>query len=49
MLLRAIRERTVDLSRSFLIGDKQTDLQAAQTAGVTKSHLFLGGDVQATI
>ena len=49
MLLRAMREWPVDLSRSFLIGDKQTDIQAAQAAGVPKSRLFLGGDVEAAI
>jgi D-glycero-D-manno-heptose 1,7-bisphosphate phosphatase len=34
----------VDLSRSILIGDKPTDLEAARSAGV-RGFLFSGGDL----
>ena len=42
LLLRAARELGLDLARSWLIGDAQTDLQAAQAAGV-QSLLVLTG------
>jgi D-glycero-D-manno-heptose 1,7-bisphosphate phosphatase len=35
MLLQAAKEHGIDLSRSFLVGDAVTDLQAAEAAGVT--------------
>lgn len=35
MLLTAARELGLDLSRSFLVGDKAIDVQAARSAGVT--------------
>jgi D-glycero-D-manno-heptose 1,7-bisphosphate phosphatase len=34
LLLKAARERSLDLSQSFLIGDKETDVEAARAAGV---------------
>jgi len=34
MLLRAIRDYAVDIPHSFLIGDKQSDMEAARRAGV---------------
>jgi D-glycero-D-manno-heptose 1,7-bisphosphate phosphatase len=42
MLLQAAREHDIDLSRSWMIGDAQTDLQAGNAAG-TKSLLVLTG------
>ncbi|MET0546085.1 MAG: HAD family hydrolase [Caulobacterales bacterium] len=44
MLLRAMADYDVDKSRSFLIGDKQTDLDAAKAAGLP-GFLFTGGNL----
>lgn len=44
MLLRAMAEHPVDTSRSVLIGDRETDLEAARRAGV-RGLLFDGADL----
>ncbi|MBI1340224.1 D-glycero-beta-D-manno-heptose 1,7-bisphosphate 7-phosphatase [bacterium] len=44
MLLRAMTDFPVDKERSFLIGDKAADLEAAKAAGVA-GFLFTGGDL----
>jgi D-glycero-D-manno-heptose 1,7-bisphosphate phosphatase len=44
MLLRAMEELPIDRERSFLIGDKQSDVHAAANAGV-RGHLFDGSDL----
>lgn len=44
MLIRAMTDFPVIKERSFLIGDKQADLEAAQAAGV-RGFLFSGGDL----
>ena len=44
MLLRAGREWPIDWERSFLIGDRPTDMQVAQAAGV-RGYLFERGDL----
>ena len=49
MLLRAMEEWPVDLARSFMIGDKETDMQAADAAGVPNKRLFIEGDVEAAM
>ena len=40
MILKAKDEFDIDLSKSILIGDKDTDIEAAKNAGVGKSFLF---------
>ena len=44
MLLRAFADHPIDRSQSFLIGDKDSDLEAARRAGIA-GHLFEGGDL----
>ena len=44
MLIRAMTDFPVIKERSFLIGDKQADLEAAQAAGV-RGFLFTGGNL----
>jgi len=46
MLLRAMKEWPIRRDGSFLIGDKESDLEAARRAGVP-GHLFRGGDLRA--
>lgn len=44
MLLEAIHKWKPDLANSFLIGDKESDLQAANAAGIPGFH-FTGGNL----
>jgi D-glycero-D-manno-heptose 1,7-bisphosphate phosphatase len=44
MILRALADWPIDKARSVLVGDKASDLEAAQRAGVTALH-FRGGDL----
>jgi D-glycero-D-manno-heptose 1,7-bisphosphate phosphatase len=46
MLLRAMAEWPIDAERSLMIGDKPSDLEAAERAGV-RAVLFEGGDLHA--
>jgi histidinol-phosphate phosphatase family protein len=48
LLLRAASERSLDLSRSFLIGDKETDIEAAKAAGVHPILLTRGRNILPT-
>jgi D-glycero-D-manno-heptose 1,7-bisphosphate phosphatase len=48
MLLRAMQDFAIDASRSFMIGDKDSDMQAAERAGV-QGYLFEGGDLDAFV
>jgi D-glycero-D-manno-heptose 1,7-bisphosphate phosphatase len=44
MLLRAFADWPIDKSGSFLVGDKQTDVQAANRAGIP-GYRFQGGNL----
>ena len=48
MLLRAIAEHNIDPGRSFMIGDKPSDMEAARRAGVS-GFLFDGPDLDAFV
>jgi D,D-heptose 1,7-bisphosphate phosphatase len=48
LILRALSELSIDSSRSFLIGDKESDLEAACHASI-RGFLFGGGDLVAFI
>lgn len=45
MILSLANSHTVDLAHSHLIGDKQSDMEAAKAAGIT-GHLFKGGNLK---
>jgi D,D-heptose 1,7-bisphosphate phosphatase len=40
MFLKAAKDLNIDMSNSFMIGDKNTDIQAGQAAGVKQSFLI---------
>jgi D,D-heptose 1,7-bisphosphate phosphatase len=44
MLRKLLAEWSVDASRSFMVGDRPTDLEAAAAAGIP-GHLFQGGNL----
>ena len=46
MILKALAEWKIDKERSFLIGDSDRDIVAAERAGI-RSQLFGGGDLRA--
>ncbi|BCD62727.1 D-glycero-D-manno-heptose 1,7-bisphosphate phosphatase [Nitratiruptor sp. YY08-26] len=40
MILEAAKKHNIDLQRSFMVGDKQSDIEAARNAGVGKAILL---------
>jgi D-glycero-D-manno-heptose 1,7-bisphosphate phosphatase len=48
MIYKAVAEQGIDPSRSFLIGDQESDLEAARRAGMPGHH-FAGGDLDAFV
>jgi len=48
MVDQLIADHAVDRAHSFLIGDKESDLQAAERAGIA-GYLFEGGDLDACV
>ncbi len=48
MLFKAMKDFDIDTKKSFMIGDKDTDVQAAEAAKI-KGYLFQGGDLHQKI
>ena len=44
MVLKALHDFDVAADQAFLIGDRDSDLQAASAAGV-RAYLYVGGDL----
>lgn len=44
MIEQAVNEWPIDMEKSFLVGDKQSDMDCAQKAGI-KGYRFSGGDL----
>jgi D-glycero-D-manno-heptose 1,7-bisphosphate phosphatase len=42
MVIKAARDHQIDLSRSFLIGDKEVDVECAHNAGVRAIRVRTG-------
>ena len=40
MLIKAATKHKIDLNKSILVGDKHTDIEAGQLAGVKKLYLI---------
>ena len=43
MILKAARDHNIDLARSILVGDKVTDMEAAEAAGI-QQRIFFSND-----
>ncbi len=45
MFLQAQKELALDLQKSVMVGDKQSDIEAAQKAGVQECYLYDGKEI----
>jgi histidinol phosphatase-like enzyme len=43
MITQAVREHRIDVSNSFLVGDKASDLEAAERAGLLGRYIVRSG------
>ena len=43
MILKAVKKYNIDLSRSWMIGDKETDIKAGNLAGIENTILVRSG------
>ncbi len=43
MIKRAAREHDLDLQRSIMVGDKMSDMHAAESAGISERYLITSG------
>lgn len=48
MITDLLKRFPVDMTRSMVIGDKDSDMEAAQAAGLA-GHLFSGGNLEAVV
>ncbi|QQO13571.1 HAD family hydrolase [Bradyrhizobium diazoefficiens] len=48
MINELVKRHSIDIGRSILVGDKQSDIEAAAGAGIT-GHIFRGADLEAFI
>jgi D,D-heptose 1,7-bisphosphate phosphatase len=48
MILRAAKELGLDLAKSFLVGDKPSDIEAARKAGVGKAYIVASDNEEST-
>lgn len=49
MILQALKDFDVDIKNSILVGDKQSDIDAANAAGITKTFLLSPNDESAQL
>lgn len=49
MIIKAINDYNIDVKNSILIGDKQSDIDAAKAAGIVNTYLFENGNHKDTM
>jgi D-glycero-D-manno-heptose 1,7-bisphosphate phosphatase len=49
MIVQAVLEHGIDVSRSFLVGDKPLDMEAAERAGLSAKYLIEAGGAGAQV
>ena len=45
MLIKAKTKHNIDMNQSWMIGDKENDIQAANSAGINKTILVKSGHI----